>query len=139
MVGSYTKHGQVWISVSQDNAPQLMLHNKTSLPLLFTEKEVSSEKPRLPTSCFEQYLLLPPMSACHFSFCNAYNIFPQLNKKELPMPDLLLARVSQDLVDFVASHTSYGLATILERSTTRVCAAKGGVPSGTLLFPGDHF
>lgn len=147
VVGSYTKNGQVWISISQDNAPQLMFHNKSSLPLFYAEKNTSRDQPKHHTSCFEQYLMIPPKSSCHFSFANAYSIFPSLNKKEVAMPDLMMAEVSQDLVDFVASHQAQSLIAITERprqhklplsTSSSASSARPAIiklPSGNLLFP----
>lgn len=142
VVGSYTQNGQVWVSISQDNAPQLIFHNKSTLPLFYSEKDKNRDAPRHHTSCFEQYLMIPPKSSCHFSFANAYSIFPQLNKKEFPMPELMMAEVSQDLVDFVTSHQSQSFS-LMERprqykqlgTSFSVKSSPVRIPCGNMLFP----
>ncbi|CAL8071831.1 unnamed protein product [Orchesella dallaii] len=136
VVGSYTQNGQVWISVSQDNAPQVFIHNKSKLPLFCVEKSPKEDTPHISTTCFEQFLMVPPETSCHFSFQSAYNTFPQLNRHEKLLPDMLMAIVSQDLVDLVTSNEINGLTSAADGPRRLLASSKNSKsPSGNLLFP----
>ncbi|ODN04129.1 Vacuolar protein sorting-associated protein 13B [Orchesella cincta] len=136
VVGSYTQNGQVWISVSQDNAPQVYIHNKSTLPFFCVEKDGKKDIPHTSTTWFQQFLMVPPETSCQFSFQSAYHSFPQLNKREKPLPDMLMAFVSQDLIDLVTSNEVHGLTSVLDRPRQLLASSRNSkIPSGNLLFP----
>jgi hypothetical protein len=148
LVSWTSKNGQVWISITPEPCSQLVVHNSTGFPFVYVQSLGEKLIPVQETDYFEQYLVLPPNCRAHYTFPKKYMELLQMSSSaHYQLPNLLLAKLSQDLKDFMANSlfvVSGGCqlcVNLLERNNTPPTSpppqAAYKSPSGTLLIPGE--
>lgn len=163
-----SKNGRVWISITPEPCPQLVLHNSTSVPFVFAQAVGNEMVPLQETEYFEQYLVLPPNCKVYYTFSRQYLKSGSSGAEK--MPHLLLTKLPQDVTDlmnFNESSPSMGSSSESascngeRRNSTEnaenimnerpqlpgainscfgggTSLESGGVPTGTMLVPGKQ-